>query len=116
MQSKTDMSQITKQEKNVLLVLNDLCQRLQPFDPKLDTESEIDMLTIADGLKESGLSVKQIQKCWDIIKKRIRDVQKRESEFTTSTRMEVSKDFCIGQSTLFRERLRLYERSKELVF
>ena len=42
----------------MLLVLNELCLRLQPFDPRKDPESEIDLLTIADSLKESGMSVK----------------------------------------------------------
>ena len=49
------------------------------------------------------------------MKKRLKEVQKRESEFTTATRAQISKDFCFGQTTLFRERMRLYERSKDIV-
>ena len=57
-QTKLDMEQIIKQEKNVLLVLNELSTRLQSFNPRLDPESEIDLLMIADSLKESSMSVK----------------------------------------------------------
>ena len=95
-QAKADLEQILKQERHALLVLNELYLRMQPFCPKKDFEQEIDLLSIADSLKESAMSVKQTQKCWDLIRKRMRDVQKRESEFSTHTRIKVTEDFCYG--------------------
>ena len=62
------------------------------------------------------MSVKQTKKCWDLVRKRFRDVQKRESDFTTAARQEISTDFCVNQNKLFRERLRQYERTLEAQF
>ena len=57
-QRKLDEDQILKQEKNVLLVLNELNNKMQPFSLRKDPDVEIDLLMIADSLKESGMSVK----------------------------------------------------------
>ena len=81
-----------------------------PFEPGAERGTDIDLLSIAESLSQCGLSVKQIQRCWEQFRKRLKDVQKRESEFTTSTRMEVAQDFCHDQSSQFRKRLKVYER------
>lgn len=42
-----------------MLVLNELYLRMQPFCPKKDFDEDIDLLSIADKLRESSMSVKQ---------------------------------------------------------
>jgi len=81
------LGQIIKQEKHVLLVLNELCLQVLPENGLASPpDLEIDLLTVAHKLQESGMSVKQTQRCWELFRKRLRDVQKRESEFVTATR------------------------------
>ena len=75
-QSEADLCTIIKQEKHILLVLSELCQQLitpsglpSTFDKsagasKADTE-QIDLLSVAHRLQESGMSVKQTQRCWE---------------------------------------------------
>lgn len=42
------------------------------------------------------MSVKQTQRCWELFRKRLRDVQKRESEFITASRKLMTSDFCFN--------------------
>ena len=70
-----------------MLVLNELCHQLLPENGLArPADEEIDLLSVAHRLQESGMSVKQTQRCWELFRKRLRDVQKRESEFVTATR------------------------------
>lgn len=70
---------------------------------------EIDLLSVAQRLQESGMSVKQTQRCWELFRKRLRDVQKRESEFVTVTRQNISADLCPGQCEALKERVNIYD-------
>ena len=108
--SVDDLQNAIKTEKNIMLVINELCEKLVPFQPGMERGNEIDLVPVAESLSQCGLSVKQTQRCWEQFKKRLRDVQKRESEFATATRMEVAQDFCHDQSSQFRRRLKVYER------
>lgn len=55
------------------------------------------------------MSVKQTQRCWELFRKRLRDVQKRESEFITATRQTVGSDHTEGQIASFKSRSALYD-------
>jgi len=103
------MNQIIKQERHILLVLNELCQQVIDSEGGVATEDEIDLLTVAHRLQESGMSVKQTQRCWELFRKRLRDVQKRESEFITATRQQLTNTFCEGQPQSFKARLAIYD-------
>ena len=72
-QSEADLCTIIKQEKHILLVLSELCQQLiapsglpnQLGKPATASSEEIDLLSVAHRLQESGMSVKQTQRCWE---------------------------------------------------
>ena len=55
------------------------------------------------------MSVKQTQRCWELFRKRLRDVQKRESEFITASRQHLCAEFCAGQPSQFQKRLKIYD-------
>ena len=55
------------------------------------------------------MSVKQTQRCWELFRKRLRDVQKRESEFITATRQNLSNDLCEKQTELLKSRIAIYD-------
>ena len=108
--SPEDVENAIKTERHAMLVVNELCSRMVPFEPGRDYDKDIDLMDVADSLGETGLSVKQCQKSWEQLRKRMRDVQKRESEFITLTRMDVMEDFCFDQSSQFKKRMRVYEK------
>ena len=56
------------------------------------------------------MSVKQTQRCWELFRKRLRDVQKRESEFITATRQNLSIDLCEKQTELLKSRIAIYDK------
>lgn len=81
--SQEDLLNAIKSEKHAMLVINELCSSMVPFEPGRDYDREIDLVNVAESLSKCGLSVKQTQKSWEQLRKRLRDVQKRESEFIT---------------------------------
>lgn len=83
------MNSIIRQEKHVLLVLNELCQHISSVPPGQPYD-EIDLFSVAHKLQESGLSVKQCHRCWEMFRKKLRDVQKKESDFVTACRQRIS--------------------------
>ena len=89
------MCQIIKTERNILLVLNELCLQVGQSSAACASPGDIDLLSIAHKLQECGMSVKQTQRCWELFRKRLRDVQKRESEFITASRKLITNDFCL---------------------
>ena len=103
------MCQIIKQERNILLVLNELCLQVIESGPQSASHGDIDLLSIAQKLQESGMSVKQTQRCWELFRKRLRDVQKRESEFITASRRLMTSDFCLNQAAHFKQRVSIYD-------
>ena len=108
--SQEDLLNAIKTEKHAMLVINELCSHMVPFEPGRDYDKDIDLVDVAESLSSTGLSVKQTQKSWEQLRKRLRDVQKRESEFITLTRMEVMEDFCFDQSNQFKKRMKVYEK------
>ena len=60
-----DMTTAIKTEKHIMLVINELCSRLVPFEPGKDRSKEIDLIPVAESLSQCGLSVKQTQRCWE---------------------------------------------------
>ena len=78
------------------LLLNELCLQVIESGPQSASHGDIDLLSIAQKLQESGMSVKQTQRCWELFRKRLRDVQKRESEFITASRKLMTSDFCLN--------------------
>ena len=59
------------------------------------------------------MSVKQTQRCWELFRKRLRDVQKRESEFITASRRQITSDFCLDQAASFKKRVAIYDKELE---
>jgi len=41
-----------------MLVINELCSYMVPFEPGRDYNKEIDLMTVAESLSQCGLSVK----------------------------------------------------------
>ena len=76
-------------------MLNELCREVAGSSQSGVAQSDIDLLAIAHKLQESGMSVKQTQRCWELFRKRLRDVQKRESDFITAARKQITADFCL---------------------
>ena len=78
------------------------------INPAAQKDSEeIDLLAVAHKLQESGMSVKQTQRCWEQFRKRLRDVQKKECEFLTATRQRITQcgpQFCEDQQRFFKAR------------
>ena len=72
--SNEDLTTAIKTEKQIMLVINELCSRLVPFESGKDRSKEIDLIPVAESLSECNLSVKQTQRCWEQFKKRLRDV------------------------------------------
>ena len=70
----TEMGQIIKTENHILLVLNELCHQMLGAPGGNNHTDEIDLLSVAQRLQESGMSVKQTQRCWELFRKRLRDV------------------------------------------
>ena len=60
-----DLESAIKSEKHAMLVINELCNQMVPFEPGRDFNKEIDLMTVADSLSQTGLSVKQVQKCFE---------------------------------------------------
>lgn len=54
----TEMSQIIKTENHILLVLNELCHQMLGASQTDHHTDEIDLLSVAQRLQESGMSVK----------------------------------------------------------
>ena len=52
------MSQIIKTENHILLVLNELCHQMLGASQTDHHTDEIDLLSVAQRLQESGMSVK----------------------------------------------------------
>ena len=70
--SGDDLQNAIKTEKNIMLVINELCEKLVPFQPGMERGNEIDLVPVAESLSQCGLSVKQTQRCWEQFKKRLR--------------------------------------------
>ena len=109
--TEADMSSIIRQEKHIMLVLNELCHQISTVPPGQPFE-EIDLLSVAQKLQENGLSVKQTHRCWEIFRKKLRDVQKRESDFVTACRQRLSKSDTLFESTPqdFKARISVFDR------
>ena len=63
--SEKDRHSAVKAEKNILLVINELCDKLVPFQPGVERGKDIDLVPVAESLSQCGLSVKQTQRCWE---------------------------------------------------
>ena len=60
--SPEDLENAIKSERHAMLVINELCSRMVPFEPGRDYDKDIDLMEVAVSLGEAGLSVKQCQK------------------------------------------------------
>ena len=47
-----------KTEKHAMLVINELCSHMVPFEPGRDYDKDIDLVNVAESLSSCGLSVK----------------------------------------------------------
>ena len=48
--SNEDLATAIKTEKHIMLVINELCTRLVPFEPGKDQSKEIDLIPVAESL------------------------------------------------------------------
>ena len=48
--SNEDMTTAIKTEKHIMLVINELCSRLVPFEPGKDRGKEIDLIPVTESL------------------------------------------------------------------
>jgi hypothetical protein len=84
------ISSVLKQEKNTMLVLDDIASQMQKFDHSLTKYDKIiDLIKVCENLPQANLSVKQSQKHWDQFRRRLREFNRKESEFISMTRSEV---------------------------
>ena len=60
------LASVLKQEKNTLLVIDDIARQTQKFDHSLTKLDKIvDLIKVCENLPQANLSVKQSQKHWD---------------------------------------------------
>ena len=56
--SQEDLLNAIKTEKHAMLVINELCSHMVPFEPGRDYDKDIDLVNVAESLSSCGLSVK----------------------------------------------------------
>jgi hypothetical protein len=83
---------IVKQEKITMLVIDEVAKQVGLIDFSRGQERRIDFVKICEALPQANLSARQAQKHWEQFKRRLREYNKRESEFIAMTRLEVSTE------------------------
>ena len=48
--AQEDLENAVKSEKHAMLVMNELCNQMVPFEPGKDFSKEIDLMTVAESL------------------------------------------------------------------
>lgn len=72
----------------------------------------VDFVSISESLTQFGLqSPKLCIRLWESLKKKLKDLYKRENEFQTLCRNEVSVEFWTETTRVFKQRIRAYEKA-----
>jgi hypothetical protein len=97
-----------------MLVLDEVAKQVGQIDFSRGLERRIDFVKVCESLPQVNLSVKQAQKHWEQFKRRLREYNKRESEFIALARLEVSKESNFGQTcekrVNFLQRMKIYDQ------
>ena len=108
-QSDLEKANYLKHEKNIMLVLDEICSQVAPYQSLKDAKS-VDLIKVSDNLEPCNLSVKQTQRCWEKFRKSLREFQRRESEYVSLTRNEVLSNVCSEADSSFKSRLAVYDK------
>lgn len=81
-----------RQERTTMLILDEIAKQVGQIDFSRGLERKIDFVKVCESLPQVNLSVKQAQKYWDQFKRRLREYNRKESEFIAMTRLEVASE------------------------
>ncbi len=70
----------------------------------------VDFVKINENLSHYNLSPKICIKLWEQLKKKLKDLYKRENEFQALCRNEVNVDFWTETTLMFKKRIAAYEK------
>lgn len=73
----------------------------------------MDFIKISENLTHYNLSPKICIRWWDNLKKKLKDLYKRENEFQALCRNEVNVDFWTETMHMFKLRIKAYEKTLE---
>ena len=97
-----------------MLLLDEIARQVMQIDFSRNTEHRIDFVKACEQLPQANLSVKQAQRHWDQFRRRLREYNKRESEFVSLARLEVNKEASFGNTcekrVNFLKRMKLYDQ------
>jgi hypothetical protein len=71
----------------------------------------VDFVKISENLSHYNLSPKICIKLWEQLKKKLKDLYKRENEFQALCRNEVNIDFWTETAHMFKLRIKAYEQT-----
>lgn len=71
----------------------------------------VDFIKISENLQHYNLSPKICIRWWDNLKKKLKDLYKRENEFQALCRNEVNVDFWTETIHMFKLRIKVYEKN-----
>jgi len=71
----------------------------------------VDFIKISENLSHYNLQPRICKKLWESLKKKLKDLYKRENEFQALCRNEVNVDFWTESIHMFKLRIKAYEKS-----
>jgi vacuolar-type H+-ATPase subunit I/STV1 len=83
-----------------------MLDQIKPFSLE---DKIVDFVKISENLSHYGLSPKICKRLWDSLKKKLKDLYKRENEFQALCRNEVNLDFWTEGIMMFKRRVKHYE-------
>jgi hypothetical protein len=69
----------------------------------------VDFIKISENLSHYNLSPRICIRLWEALKKKLKDLYKRENEFQALCRNEVNVDFWTETISMFKQRIKAYE-------
>lgn len=75
-----------------MLVLDEVMRQAGQIDFSRALERRIDFVKVCEALPLSNLSVKQVQRHWEQFRRRLREYNRRESEFVALARLELASE------------------------
>ncbi|CDW90352.1 UNKNOWN [Stylonychia lemnae] len=97
-----------EREKQLLLILDDMLEQIKHFSLE---DKIVDFIKISENLQHYNLSPKICIRWWDNLKKKLKDLYKRENEFQALCRNEVNVDFWTETIHMFKLRIKAYENT-----
>lgn len=71
----------------------------------------MDFIKISENLSHYNLQPRICKKLWESLKKKLKDLYKRENEFQALCRNEVNVDFWTESIHMFKLRIKAYEKT-----